>query len=199
MRTNPDTAKNIVIAVIVSIFILVMLTGCFGTTSTLAPSQVKVYTIGGDVHADVIGSENTEGGTFRVERNKDGTVTLEYIDKGSQWFVDPNFTGENWIMYAGIAGIVLGIGMFFFGITAQIAPWVIAGSVALIVLGSWLKTSYAPFVTTAFIIIGLAYALYRNRKALVNVVKAVNDDEQVKAKVYSSTDHNDDNIINKIK
>jgi hypothetical protein len=133
---------------------------------------------------------------------KTGAVTIRETDVqtgASQFFTMPDFGGENNLMLIGAGIILLGIVCLFFPLTAPFAWWVAGGGLLLILLGSWLKSPFAPWVTGGVIVLGLGYVAYRNRKALMGVVRGVENQKTAGGKVTDSIDKTtteaDDRVI----
>lgn len=182
------------------ILFTLLLAGCGTPQKPLAPARQYVLTP--NTQVEQTSSENTRGSRVDVKEtfHADGTIKSREVQSrsdGGQWFHVPDFTGENWTMYAGIGIAVLGVAMFFFPLTSPLAGWVIAGGIGMVALGSWLKSDMAPWVTGGIIVAGLAYAFYRNRKALHNAVQGIEQSGSTEAKqaVYRNTDHSDDKLI----
>lgn len=187
--------------------IFALLAGC--GTSGLLTDPARQHT---DLTTGQVGqtTSNNPGKTLTRTNEKfhaDGTLAERstLTETGaSQFFSMPDFAGENWTMYAGIGMVVAGGAMLFFPLTSPFAITVAGGGVVLIALGSWLKTPAAPWVVGLLLIGGLAYVAYRNRKALIGVVKGVESADKtaqaaVKSSIYKTTTEGDDKIIKSVK
>jgi hypothetical protein len=202
MNTTPETMRIYAIAAMLIVFAAVLLTGCDGASRTLSPSQVRVYTLAGDVHAEVTGSENTQGGRVSLARKADGTVTLDYTDKGSQWFSVPDFTGENVVVYVGIGLILLGVVSIWIPFLAPAKFLILGLGGAFIIGGSFMKRE--GFETLMFwflaggIVLVLGYLVYRYWSGLKEIVTGVEKSESDVAKqsIHEQTSHATDKIIN---
>ena len=133
------------------------------------------------------------------------TQRITEVETGaSQFFAMPDFSGENWTMYTGIAIILLGIAAFFSLLTRPLAPYAVGAGVALIAFGSFLKTPIAPWITGIVLVSGLGIVAYRNRHALLGVTNGVEklDDEtkaKAKASIDTTTTESDDKVIREVK